>query len=201
MRKYRRSLKRGGHSWSTNASARRNRAVGKPATGPCMSAWASPWSPGSSKRRLRPHPDEGGGLCPPENTEDAGLVHLTGNVQTGTTTSATAASALRGAPVDQRIRVPASRAINSHHYADRPDLCTGCGSARQPMPSRAVSDEGEPSRHPGSGASAAALRHRVSDGGHPAGPQGAGGDRCPPLAEDMWFDERTPPGSDFSTYK
>ncbi|PKN34079.1 MAG: 4Fe-4S ferredoxin [Deltaproteobacteria bacterium HGW-Deltaproteobacteria-19] len=139
-------------------------------------------------------------------TEDAGLVHLTGNVQTGHYYICNCCKCCCGVLRSiNEFGVPASRAVNSHHYAViDADLCTGCGICTD---SRcqvgAVVEEGDAYR---------VVRERCIGCGLcvTACPMEAirlvRKEReeidVPPLAEDTWFDERgRRRGVDFSTYK
>ncbi|NPU84484.1 MAG: 4Fe-4S binding protein [Syntrophaceae bacterium] len=139
-------------------------------------------------------------------TEDAGLVHLTGNVQTGHYYICNCCKCCCGVlRAVNEFGVPASRAVNSHHYAEIDgDLCSGCGiCADSRCQVGAVVEEGDAyrvvrERCIGCGLCVTAcpmeavrLVHR-----DPAEIE------TPPLAEDTWFEERgRRRGVDFSTYR
>ena len=139
-------------------------------------------------------------------SEEAGLVHLTGNVQHGQiyicNCCRCCCGVLRGI---NQLGVPASRVVNSHYYAEiDPDRCTVCGLCANERCQVNAIEEGEDSYHiirercigcglcistcPGE---AIRLVHKKEEDVVP-----------PPADEASWFKERgRQRGVDFSRYE
>ena len=141
-----------------------------------------------------------------KETEAAGLVHLTGNIQVGQIYICNCCSCCCGVlRAINHLGIPASSVINSHYYAviDR-EACTGCGiCSEERCQVGAIEEAGDtyniiPDRCIGCGlcistcpVGAVTLVHR-----------GQGESEAPPFTEDDWFTERgLRRGVDFSAYK
>ncbi len=141
-----------------------------------------------------------------KETEEAGLVHLTANVQVGQIYICNCCGCCCGVlNAINDLRIPASQVINSHYYAEiDPEACTGCGvCADERCQVQAVHEDGDvyrigPDRCIGCGlcistcpADAIKLIHREQTES-----------RTPPFTEDDWFNERGRiRGVDFSAYR
>lgn len=139
-------------------------------------------------------------------TEEAGLVHLTGNVQFGHYYICNCCKCCCGVLRSiNEFGVPAATVINSHFRAEiDPDLCTGCGvCAEERCQVGAVAEDGDTYR---------VLPDRCIGCGLCVGtcPTGAlslvrkdpGEIEPPPLIEEAWFEERgRRRGVDFSDFK
>jgi Na+-translocating ferredoxin:NAD+ oxidoreductase subunit B len=141
-----------------------------------------------------------------KQTEEAGLVHLTSNVQHGNIYICNCCKCCCGVlNAINKLGIPALEVVNSHYYAKiNPDKCLSCGLCKDERCQVFAIDEGEeafriiPEKCIGCGlcistcpSEAIQLVHRdkekVED---------------PPMTEDAWFEERgRKRGMDFSTYK
>jgi electron transport complex protein RnfB len=141
-----------------------------------------------------------------KETEEAGLVHLTGNVQVGQIFICNCCGCCCGVlRAINELGIPASQVINSHYYAMiDPELCIGCGvCAEERCQVKAIEEEGDvcrvvPERCIGCGlclgtcpVGAIKLIHKDQKD-----------IAMPPFTEDDWFVERGRlRGVDFSAYR
>ncbi len=139
-------------------------------------------------------------------SEEAGLVHLTGNVQNGQIYICNCCKCCCGVLRSiNELGIPAPDVINSHYYAEiDPDTCTGCGICADERCQVGAIEEGldayyiVPEKCIGCGlcistcpAQAIGLIHKAPGELSP-----------PPVTEDEWFEERgRQRGVDFSHYK
>ena len=141
-----------------------------------------------------------------KETEEAGLVHLTGNVQVGQIFICNCCGCCCGVlKAINDLGIPASQVINSHYYAEiDPDTCIGCGlCAEERCQVKAIGEEADacridPKRCIGCGlcistcpVEAIRLVHREDDAS-----------AIPPFTEAEWFKERgLKRGVDFSAFE
>lgn len=141
-----------------------------------------------------------------KQTEEEGLVHLTGNVQNGHLYICNCCGCCCGVlRAIHDLGMPAAKVINSHYYAEiDPDECVSCGICADERCQVGAIEEGEEAyriiqeRCIGCGlckstctGEAIRLVHKDQDEIVP-----------PPVTEDAWFEERgRKRGVDFSAYK
>ena len=140
-----------------------------------------------------------------QQSEEAGLVHLTANLQNGNfyicNCCGCCCGVLRAITV---LGIPAKQVVNAHYHAVIDvDTCTACGICRERCQVGAVAEEGEAyrivsARCIGCGlcvstCAAEAIRLVRKEANEIA---------APPLTEEAWFEERgRRRGVDFSAYK
>ncbi|MDD5170117.1 MAG: 4Fe-4S binding protein [Syntrophales bacterium] len=141
-----------------------------------------------------------------KKTEEAGLVHLTGNVQVGQIYICNCCSCCCGVlSAINELGIPASSVINSHYYAriDK-DICVSCGlCADERCQVKAIEETEEayqilPDRCIGCGLCISTCPVEAIQLLHREQPES----RTPPFTEDDWFTQRgRTRGIDFSAYK
>jgi len=141
-----------------------------------------------------------------KQTEEAGLVHLTSNVQVGQIYICNCCGCCCGVlRAITELGIPASSVINSHYHAViDPALCTGCGlCAGERCQVGAIEEAGDayrvvPERCIGCGLCISTCPVEAIRLIHKGGSEA----RTPPFTEDDWFAERgRTRGVDFSAYK
>jgi Na+-translocating ferredoxin:NAD+ oxidoreductase subunit B len=141
-----------------------------------------------------------------KETEEAGLVHMTSNVQNGSFYVCNCCKCCCGVlGAINKLGIPAAEVVNSHYYAViDPEKCSGCGLCADERCQVGAIEAGEDAcrvireRCIGCGLCASAcpsqavrLIHKDSQENVP-----------PPLTEEAWLDERgRNRGVDFSAYK
>lgn len=141
-----------------------------------------------------------------KKTEEAGLVHLTNNLQNGQFFICNCCKCCCGVLRSiNELGIPAWDVVNSQYYAEiDPDTCIACGMCADERCQVKAIEEGEdacriiPERCIGCGlcisacpAEAIRLVHKKLENTEP-----------PPITEEAWFDERgRQRGTDFSKYK
>ena len=141
-----------------------------------------------------------------KQTEEEGLVHLTGNTQSGNLYICNCCGCCCGIlKAINDLGIPAAKVINSHYYAEiDPDKCVSCGTCADERCQVGAIEEGEEAyriiheRCIGCGlcistctGEAISLVHKDQDKLVP-----------PPVNDDAWFEERgRKRGVDFAAYK
>ncbi|MDQ5986370.1 MAG: Ion-translocating oxidoreductase complex subunit B [Syntrophus sp. SKADARSKE-3] len=141
-----------------------------------------------------------------KETEEAGLVHLTANVQVGQIYICNCCGCCCGVlKAINDLGIPASQVINSHYYAEiDAEVCIGCGvCAGERCQVKAIEEKEDiycidRDRCIGCGLCISTCPTDAIKLVHRDQPEA----RIPPLTEDDWFNERgRVRGVDFSAYK